>query len=79
MPCVSGRALIARALALDLVLRHDPQLADHGIAWARDHAGHSVGGVLGRERFDRGVERVDLRPHRRAVVRAEFGRDGAGL
>ena len=31
----------------DLVRRHDPQLADGGVAWAADHVGDAVGDVLG--------------------------------
>jgi len=68
--------LAAERLRSDLVAGHDPQLADGSVT----RAGDPVGDVLGREDLGLLVKGTDhLFANLGLVVRAEFGRDAAGL
>lgn len=84
MPARGGGRVSARLgqqrLRSDLVGGHDPQLADGGVAGAGDHVGDAVGDVFGGEDLGLLVEGVDhLVADLGLVVRAQLGRDAAGL
>src|SRR5580704_7820639 len=72
--------LAGKRLRSDLVGGHDPQLADGGVAGAGDHVSDAVRDVLRGEDLGLLVEGVDhLVADLGFVVRAQFGRDAAGL
>lgn len=60
--------------------RHDPKLADRGVAGSGDHVADALCNIFGRQSLDACVERLnDPSLDRTAVVRAEFGVHSAGL